>query len=182
VLKVPNAALRFRPPGANDAKPAADAPAAPASGSQALQQFRQRLTEEVKPDPAQQAQIDASFADLRQKFAALREVADEAERRRSGERLRADLRTRIAELLRPEQKGAYQRVLREFGARGAASAGRAWVLESGAPQPVEVRLGLSDGTSTELIGDTLAEGAEVIVGLAAGADKRESGLPRLRLF
>jgi len=185
VLKVPNAALRFRPPGANDARPDADAsaaPAAPASGGQALQQFRQRLSEEVKPDPAQQAQIDASFADLRQKIAGLREVADEAERRRRGERLRAELRARIAELLRPEQKGAYQRVLREFGARGAASAGRVWVLESGAPKPVELRLGLSDGTSTELIGDTLAEGAEVIVGLAAGGDKRESGLPRMRLF
>jgi HlyD family secretion protein len=183
VLKVPNAALRFRPPGANDAKPAADAPADPSpAGGQALQQFRRRLTEEVKPDAAQQAQLEDIFAELRQKFAPLREVTDEAERRRRAERLRADLRMRVAGLLRAEQKAAYERVLREFGARGAASAGRAWVLAAGAPQPVELRLGLTDGTSTELIGDALAEGAQVIVGLAAGAEKRESGLPRMRLF
>jgi HlyD family secretion protein len=183
VLKVPNAALRFRPPGANDARPAGDAPAAQAgAGSQVLQQFRQRLAEEVKPDPAQQAELERIFADLRQKFAALREVADEAERRRRAERLRAELRARVAELLRPEQKGAYERVLRESGARRAASTGRVWVPAAGAPQPVELRLGLTDGTSTELIGDALAEGDAVIVGLAAGAEKRDSGLPRMRLF
>ena len=60
-------------------------------------------------------------------------------------------------------------------------AGRVWVLEAGRPKPLDVRLGLSDGTSTELLGAPLAEGAEVIVGLA-GAEKRESGLPRMRLF
>jgi len=32
------------------------------------------------------------------------------------------------------------------------------------------------------VGDELAEDAEVVVGLAAGADKRDSGLPRIRLF
>jgi hypothetical protein len=73
-------------------------------------------------------------------------------------------------------------VLRESGARRAASTGRVWVPAAGAPQPVELRLGLTDGTSTELIGDALAEGDAVIVGLAAGAEKRDSGLPRMRLF
>src|SRR5687767_2901662 len=52
-LKAPNAALRFRPAGAPDQKPAADGAQAP--GGQALQQFRQRLAAEVKPDAAQQA-------------------------------------------------------------------------------------------------------------------------------
>jgi HlyD family secretion protein len=57
------------------------------------------------------------------------------------------------------------------------------VLQEGEPRPVEVRLGLSDGGSTELVGGTLAEGAEVIVGLApAGGDSARTGLPRFRLF
>lgn len=183
-LKVPNAALRFRPPGAAEPVPAATeaAPAAPqAGGSQ--EAFRQRLAQEVKPDAAQQAQLETIFADLRQKFAPLRDTADEAERRKQAERLRADMRARVAEILRPEQKAAYQGLLRELGAsRGAPATGRAWVLKAGAPQPVELRLGLSDGAATEVVGGELAEGAEVIVGLAPGAEKRDSGLPRMRLF
>jgi len=181
-LKVPNAALRFRPPGAADAAPAAQAAAPPAGGAQALQRLRERLTEELQPDAAQQARLDAIFAELRQKFAPLREIADEAERRRQSERIRADLRTRIAEILRPEQKDAYARLLRELGARGAPVTGRVWVPDGGKPRPVEVRLGLSDGNSTELVGEALVEGAEVIVGMAPGAEKRESALTRLRLF
>jgi HlyD family secretion protein len=93
------------------------------------------------------------------------------------------MRERIAQVLRPEQKAAYERLLRELGARGAATAGRLWVLQAGQPRPVEVQLGLSDGSSTELLGAELPEGAEVIVGLAPGAEKRDAGgLPRMRLF
>jgi HlyD family secretion protein len=177
-LKVPNAALRFRPPGAGEA-PAAAQPAGP---GERLQQFRQRLAEELKPDAAQQARLDAVFAELRQKFALLREVADEAERRRQSERLRADLRARVAAVLRPEQTPAYERLLRELGARGAITTGRVWLPSPAGPRPVELRLGLSDGTATEIVGGGLDAGAEVIVGLAAGAAQRDSGLPRLRFF
>ena len=88
----------------------------------------------------------------------------------------------IAALLRPDQKDAYERLLRSLGTRTAPATGRVWVQDGGALKPVDVRLGLTDGTSTELAGGTLAEGAEVVVGLAAGSDKRDSGLPRLRLF
>ncbi|MDA1117737.1 MAG: efflux RND transporter periplasmic adaptor subunit [Proteobacteria bacterium] len=67
-------------------------------------------------------------------------------------------------------------------ARQPGAAGRLWVLEAGQPKPVEVRLGLSDGTSTELLDGPLSAGTQVIVGLSpAAADKRD-GLPRLRLF
>jgi HlyD family secretion protein len=182
VLKVPNAALRFRPAGAADVKPAADATAAPAARGQALQQFRDRLVAEVKPDAAQQARLDAVFAEQRPKFAALRDLADEAERRKQGERLRAELRAQVEGILRAEQKPAYERLLRELGARSAAAAGRVWLPAAGAPRPVDLPLGLSDGTSTEVLGGELAEGAEVIVGLAPGAERNGSGLPRMRLF
>lgn len=69
------------------------------------------------------------------------------------------------------------------GAGEAGHAGaRVWVPAPTGPRPVELRVGLSDGTATEIVGGELEEGAEVIVGLAAGAAKRESGLPRLRFF
>jgi len=183
VLKMPNAALRFRPTGASEPPPGA-APAAPAAprGAQALEQYRQRLVEELKPDAAQLERIDAVLAELRQKLAPLREIPNEAERRRQGERIRGEVRMQIAALLRPDQKDAYERLLRSLGTRTAPATGRVWVQDGGALKPVDVRLGLTDGTSTELVGGTLAEGAEVVVGLAAGSDKRDSGLPRLRLF
>ena len=59
------------------------------------------------------------------------------------------------------------------------------MLEGGTPKGIDVRLGLTDGSSTELVSG-LAEGAEVIVGTAdarAGAPGGASGgLPRGRFF
>jgi HlyD family secretion protein len=179
VLKVPNAALRFRPAGAPDAKPAAEAPQG--GGSQALQQFRQRLVEAVKPDADQQQRLEEIFAELRQKAAPLRDIADETERKRRFERLRTDMRASIAAILKPEQRSAYDQLLREYGGRAASATGRVWVPDGSEPKPVDLRLGLNDGTSTELLAGTLVEGDAVIVGLAA-ADKRDAGLPRTRLF
>ncbi|MGD9952093.1 MAG: efflux RND transporter periplasmic adaptor subunit [Burkholderiales bacterium] len=178
-LRVPNAALRFRLPGATEPAPA-PAPTAAPGGGQALQQFRERLDAALKPDDAQRAQLDAIFAESRRQGSALRELPD-AERRRRLERLRADLRTRVAAVVRPEQKSAYDALLRELGNRQRAATGRVWILEAGDPKPVDVRLGITDGTSTELVGNGLAEGAEVIVGLAPGS-KRGTGLPGMRLF
>jgi HlyD family secretion protein len=178
-LKVPNAALRFRPAGATEEKPPAAAPAT--RGGQALQQFHQRLVAELKPDAAQRAQLEQIFAELRQRLAPLREIPAETERRRQAERIRTEFRARIAGILRPAQKEAYTQLLRELGARASPATGRVWILEGGTPKPVELRLGLSDGTSTEVAGGALAEGAEVVVGTAPGTDGR-SGLPRLRLF
>ena len=177
-LKVPNAALRFRPAGA--AEPAPAAATTQAGAGQALQQFRQRLVEAVQPDASQLAQLEEIFSDLRQKAAPLRELTDEAERRRRYERLRVDMRARVAGILRPEQRAAYERLLREYAGRTAALAGRVWVPDGRGARAVEVRLGLSDGLATEIVDGPLAEGNEIIVGLAA--DKRDSGLPRLRLF
>ncbi|HET7671476.1 MAG TPA: efflux RND transporter periplasmic adaptor subunit [Burkholderiales bacterium] len=185
VLKVPNAALRWRPAGASDGKGGADAPPQQAGG-QAVQQFRSRIAEELKPSEAQRAQIDDIFAESRQKFARLRDLKGESDRRREMERIRSETNARIAEILTPEQKPAWERLLGESGTRGQAAAGRVWVLESGSPKPIAVRLGLSDGTTTELLQSPLAEGAEVIVGTqdsrAGKSEPAGGGLPRGRFF
>ena len=44
--------------------------------------------------------------------------------------------------------------------------GRVYVLEDGAPRPRDARLGLTDGTTTELVAGALTVGMEVIVGTA----------------
>jgi HlyD family secretion protein len=66
-----------------------------------------------------------------------------------------------------------------------AGGGRVWVLQEGAPAPIDVRLGLTDGSSTEIVYGPLAEGAEVIVGDNRGgatATPDTGGGPRGRQF
>ena len=186
-LKVPNAALRWRPAGGADAKAPADTPPPQQAGGQAVQQFRARLVEEVKPSEAQKARLEDIFAESRQKFGRIRDVPSEAERRRHAERIRAETNARIAEILTPEQRPAWERLLAESGGRGGAAAGRVWILdESNEPKPVNVRLGLTDGSSTEVLGNALTEGMHVIIGVAdvgrAQPAAPAGGLPRGRFF
>jgi len=184
-LKVPNAALRWRPAGTADTRAPADAPAQQAGG-QAMQQFRARIVEDLKPTEAQKARLEEIFSESRQKLARVRDVQGDGERRRQAERIRAETNSRIAELLTPEQKPAWERLLAESGARGQAASGRVYVLEAGEPKALDVRLGLTDGASTELVGGGLAEGAEVIIGVAdargAASQPAGGGLPRARFF
>jgi HlyD family secretion protein len=185
-LKVPNAALRWRPPGATDTRAPADAPPPQQAGGTAMQQFRARLVEDLKPSEAQKARLEDIFADSRQKFARVRDVNSDAERRRQAERIRAETHGRIAELLTPEQRPAWERLLAESGGRGQAASGRVYVLEAGEPKAVNVRLGLTDGSATELLAGGLAEGTEVIIGVAdagrGGVQPAGGGLPRARFF
>src|SRR5215213_8876757 len=75
VLRVPNAALRFRPPGAGamtaaraPAQGAADTPSAGRRGGRAIEELRERLDAEVKPTPEQSAAIDKVLASSRESF------------------------------------------------------------------------------------------------------------------
>lgn len=55
--------------------------------------------------------------------------------------------------------------------RGAAEATRTiYVLEGGAPKPVEVTVGITDGKLTEVSGEGLTEGAAVVIGSAPTAE------------
>jgi HlyD family secretion protein len=182
-LKVPNAALRFRPAGALEARAPNDAPPQQAGG-QAVQEFRSRIQQDLKPTEAQRAQLDEIFSESRQKFARVRDMKGDGNRRKEVERIRAETNTRIAEILTPEQRPAWERLLAASGTRGPTTAGRVYVLEDGAPKPLDVRLGLSDGMSTEVVSG-LDENAEVIVGTGdarTSAPAPSGGLPRMRFF
>lgn len=72
---------------------------------------------------------------------------------------------------------------RPLGAQAAGLTARVWTLgPDGSPTPVPLQLGVSDGTSTEVVGGTLSEGQPVVVGLAAAAARpaQAGGGPRLR--
>jgi len=66
------------------------------------------------------------------------------------------------------------------GRKGTAqSSGQVWVLEDGAPKPVTVTLGLSDGNYIEVAAGDLREGQAVLVG-SGPRDARPA--PRRRSF
>ena len=182
VLKVPNAAMRVRIAGVEPAAAAASAPAAPAAGgANAMSEFRNRLVRELQLDAAQTEKVDALYAGARPKFMQLRELP-EAERGKARERITADLRARIAELLTPGQKQRYAALQAELAGR-SITRGRVYVLGTdGKPKALAVRLGITDGSSTELIvppdspeAAELKEGASVITGVSGGA---AAGTPR----
>ena len=176
-LKLPNAALRFRPAGAADSREpgaaAAEEESKKGGGQQAGPAVRERLTKELQLDAGQQAKLEAILNETRDRIGAIA-TEDKGERRKQSERLRAESRTRIAEILNPEQRKRYEEMTpgRAGGGRVVTS-GRIWMLDdSGKPKVVNVRIGLADGTYSELVSGELKEGAQVIVGTQADAKGR----------
>ncbi len=161
------------------------APAAQGGGP--LQEFRNRLVAELKLGPDQAAKVDGLMADARPRFMTLRDLPAE-ERPKGRERIMEDLRARIGDVLTPEQKTRYAAMLAEAGGR-TNTRGRIYLMGAdGKPKAFNVRLGISDGSSTELILPAgspseaeLREGATVIIGVQApaGGSGRPAGGPRL---
>ena len=155
-------------PGAGAAPPAPAAPGAP--GANAATEFRNRLVTELALSPAQVEKVDAIYADARPKFATLRDLPAE-ERPKARDRIMADIRARIGDVLTPEQKPKYAALVAQAASR-QNTRGRIYLLgEDGKPVAYNVRLGITDGTSTELIvpagspeAPVLKEGAVVITG------------------
>lgn len=140
-----------------------------------LAEFRNRLVTELQLSVDQVAKVDAIYAEARPKFGALRDLAPE-ERTKARERIMADTRAKIGDLLSAEQKTKYAAMLAEAGSR-TATRGRIYLLGAdGKPVAYNVRLGITDGTSTELLvgpnapnADVLKDGALVVIGTSTSA-------------
>jgi HlyD family secretion protein len=190
VLKVPNAALRFRPSG-SDAGPAAAGPGAdgaPGAGGRpetggrpSPEQIRARLVKGLGLSDEQQKKLDPILADSRQQTMALQGLPEQ-ERQAQARAIREAARARIRALLTPEQRARYD----EFAGGDApgGTPGRVWVLDGDKLKPVTLTLGIGDGVATEVLRGELAEGQEIVVGALGPAGSRPtpaSGAPRLRL-
>jgi hypothetical protein len=57
------------------------------------------------------------------------------------------------------------------------SRGRAWVYINKELKPINLRLGITDGTNTELIGDELQPGMQVVTGVQLGNTRNTQGAP-----
>jgi HlyD family secretion protein len=184
-LKVPNAALRFRPAGTDAVVGAPPGGGGSAGGAPpSLEQIRERLVTALSLTEDQQRKLDPILSDGRQQLAALQGLP-EPDRRAKAQKIREASRVRIREILTDEQKQRYDEMAGAPGGEGgrAGLTGRVWVLgPDGKPTAVSLTLGLSDGASTEVLRGELREGQEVIVGLAGGPGRtpQQSG-PRLRL-
>lgn len=181
VTRLPNAALRFRPPGETAAAsgsatggsggpPSAEAIAR--MREQAQRQTRE-LADRIGLDDAQRQRLDEAMAGLRQRMMAQRQSAggggagapasDEARRRRSAEAMAAALQPLRAEL-DPEQRA---RLDSELALMASTRMAQVWVLRNGRAVEVPVRIGLSDASHSELLSG-LEAGDEVIVGIERG--------------
>jgi HlyD family secretion protein len=186
-LRVPNAALRWRPRGGagngGGETAASDGRGGSGPGGGGGGLVEQVLRELPDLTPAQRAEIEAAQAEMRERAASLPRNAESRQSQMQGARQR--LISRVNAALNPEQRA---RIAEARGNRG--SAGTVWVADEGGgapPRAVPVRLGVTDGTVTEIVSGDLAPGQAVVVGLerqgggaAAPAAQAPSG--RLRMF
>jgi HlyD family secretion protein len=189
VLRVPNAALRWRPRGSGgEAADGAEGRGGASSGGGGGPGGGGGLIEQVfreLPDlsPAQRAEVEAAQAEMRERMA---NVPRNAEGRQSQiQSARQRLISRVNALLSPEQRA---RLSELRGSRGTA--GIVWVVENGAPpRAVPVRIGVSDGSVTEIVSGDLVLGQAVAVGLerqggggGAAGQAATPGGGRFRMF
>ncbi len=164
VVLVPNEALRFQPRGPAEAlihdAGATGSTLSRGDGDDRTARMLERLKAELDLDPAEvdkvRAGVEAEFAVLRAGgtpgLGASQEDAREQARMRVGKVLRA--------VLSPDQYKKYEELQR---ARPSGQRfGTIWTLEGGKLVPRRVRIGLEDGSQTEIV-DGLEEGAVVVL-------------------
>jgi HlyD family secretion protein len=177
VLKVPAAALRWKPASAQSGPQAAGGPIPVGGpgfggprfgGAGARGGMGARIAEQLDLDAKQKAAWEAIDADMRQKraaafgssggdrraaFAAMRKISDEGF-------------ARLEPMLRPDQKqklAALRATMAQGPGANGMRGGVVYVMKDDKPAPVPVRIGASDGSFTEVRGP-LKPGDQVIVG------------------
>src|SRR5205809_169538 len=194
VLKVPTAALRFRPVGISGETtgptPALGTSGGGGEGHASSGSTRDHLTQSLGLSEEQQRKLDLILEGSRQARKALRAEALTAEERKArARRIKESTTAQVRELVTPDQRARYDGIA-EVAATDAkvGVAGRVWTLGAdGRPKPVALILGIADGAATEVLRGDLTEGQDVIVGLAGAATTRSrppgspGGTPRLRL-
>ncbi|HSV93015.1 MAG TPA: efflux RND transporter periplasmic adaptor subunit [Desulfobacterales bacterium] len=168
VLKVPNAALRFKP--ADDAAPGGGPPAATADPVMPEERLKQ-LSAILRLTESQQNQVAMVVAEARERLEAVkRQDASPEEQRRETRVQRDRVKLAIGTLLSPAQREKY---LRWASGEAIASArGRVYLVgEKGKPTPADLVLGINDGTFTEVLSGPVSPGQAVILGIAAPPPK-----------
>jgi HlyD family secretion protein len=154
------------------------APAAPSSptmdagagGGNPATQFRNLMVGQLALTPAQIEKVDAIYADARPKMMTLRDLPQE-ERGKAREKITAEIRAQLRDQMTAEQKPKFDALV-AAAANRQVTRGKIYLMGAdGKPKAYNVRLGITDGSSTELIvspaspdAAVLVEGAAVIIG------------------
>jgi HlyD family secretion protein len=161
ILKIPNSALRFRPESAKKEETGKtidrkqEAPSSEKGGA-----VLERLAKELSLTADQQSKIEMVLRASRSEFQEIREKSKPEE---AQVRIRALMRQKIWGFLTEEQKEKMKEMGR-LSERNRARPGRVWVpTQEGKPMPVEITVGITDGTFSEVVTGNLQEGAEVVV-------------------
>lgn len=184
VLRVPNAALRFKPADA----PAENPMARMFSGGNLGEELA-RMIAPLTLSPAQQAAFDADAAAARERAERMRQQVQQRMAQSGGgggggfmmaggsaptqAQIAAGMAARVREsyagflaTLDAGQRERFDIALNELlNARSVTL----YVLQDGKPVAVQTRAGLSDSSHTEIVGSALSEGALVITGSEGGA-------------
>jgi HlyD family secretion protein len=172
VLKIPNAALRFRPPELSTNKPFATRLLAKIGLGKETKSVVTNAIPAAKSGDTNRAEAASAEAPLTGNEPPQELFRRVQEMRERGEEVPAEIRAKLRELF---QSGALQRPAGGFGGRGGGSGSRGaqsssrtvYLLATNAltgasvPQAVRIKTGISDGSYTEITGG-LKEGDAVI--------------------
>ena len=158
VLKIPNAALRFRPESAKQG----GLPEKESESSASMGRFLiERLTKELNLTTDQQSKVEMILKSSRQEIQEIREKLKSEE---AGKKVQSLLRQKIMGVLTEEQRHKYLELVQSSSREEQRKPVRVWVLsKEGKPVSVSVFLGITDGTFSEVMAGDLREGEEVIV-------------------
>ena len=181
-VKVPNAALRFRPAETGAAR--ADSGPTPTlggpsggRGGAALEELARRMVAELALDTKQRTALDAVLAETKNRYAGLSGQGDPEQRRTEAREIRRRADEQIVAVLTPEQRERFEEIRSGKGRNAAART--VWVVgPAGTPVSVPVRVGITDGSFTEVTDGGLTAGQEVIIGIAPPERDTKKG-PRL---
>jgi len=172
ILKIPNGTLRFRPATAKTEKVAEKSrePSPSEKGREVLE----RLIKELGLTADQQSKIQMVLQSSKHEFQEIREKSKPEEAR---VRTRALIRQKIWGFLTEEQRKKWGEMAQSQEKNRGRSA-TIWILsQENKAIPVQIMVGITDGTFSEVMAGDLREGAEVIIEEISNKKARPSTPP-----
>jgi HlyD family secretion protein len=178
VLKIPNAALRFRPDFAKKEvttqKGAQASPRTPPPSSPSLPTL-ERLKAELKLSPAQETVISHILTDAQTELGTARKGGPDPAPTKARQ-ISVLARSKISSVLTEEQRKKFEQMPEQTGTQTILPKFKIWIpVPQNRPVAVEITTGISDGFYTEVLSGALQERQEVI--LEAMGSNSKGGAP-----
>ena len=195
VLSIVNSALRFKPSDTTDQTATAGAGAQARNGL-IISESLGKVADSLKLDASQRAAFDTAVMAMRERADAMRKAAAArsegqaagsrtfggatggrpqgggGNNRDGGRRMAERMKQSFAPFRATLSAEQQQKWDAELAALATAKRAPVYKLVDGKPEQVTVRIGASDGTRTEIMGEGLIEGDLVIIGSARPTDKK----------